>query len=209
MAKCGAKTRNGTPCKKDAMPNGRCYYHGGATPRGIAHPNFKHGKYSKALPDRLVQNYQDAINDPELLSLDAEISLVDARLVDLLSRVDSGESGSLWKTAQAVFFEFRRANASGDQEKMTVALTELNRILNLGVEDYRAWDEIGVAIEQRRRLVDSERKRRSEMEVLISSERQMLLIAGILGVIRDNVSDRKTLTNISSGIRDLIPAGAE
>ncbi|MFC3768375.1 HGGxSTG domain-containing protein [Paenibacillus sp. GCM10012303] len=26
---CGAKTRNGTPCKRAAMPNGRCNLHGG------------------------------------------------------------------------------------------------------------------------------------------------------------------------------------
>jgi hypothetical protein len=28
-ARCGARTRAGTPCKAPAMPNGRCYRHGG------------------------------------------------------------------------------------------------------------------------------------------------------------------------------------
>lgn len=47
---CGAKTRSGSPCKKFAMPNGRCMLHGGKTP--TKHPNYnghmnalKHGKY--------------------------------------------------------------------------------------------------------------------------------------------------------------------
>lgn len=32
--KCGAKRRNGEPCQQTAMPSGRCYLHGGRTPRG-------------------------------------------------------------------------------------------------------------------------------------------------------------------------------
>lgn len=33
--KCGAKAKStGEPCKQIAMPNGRCIYHGGATPSG-------------------------------------------------------------------------------------------------------------------------------------------------------------------------------
>lgn len=31
MAKCGAKTRQGGKCKRNAMPNGRCKLHGGAS----------------------------------------------------------------------------------------------------------------------------------------------------------------------------------
>ena len=27
--RCGARTRNGTPCRSPAMPNGRCRMHGG------------------------------------------------------------------------------------------------------------------------------------------------------------------------------------
>lgn len=205
MAKCGAKRKRGPgKCSNNAMPNGRCYWHGGATPSGVASANYKHGRYAKRIPDRLVQDYQKSINDPDLLALNAEISLVDSRLSDLLSRVDTGESGDLWNQVQGSFMEFRSANATGDQEKMAIALTDLNRIINLGVDDYRAWDEIGKALEQRRRLVESERKRRTEMESMITAERQMLLIAGILGVIRENVTDRKTLSKLSVGIGALI-----
>ncbi|WP_454888686.1 HGGxSTG domain-containing protein [Sphingobium indicum] len=31
---CGAKRRNGEPCRKLPMRNGRCHLHGGKTPRG-------------------------------------------------------------------------------------------------------------------------------------------------------------------------------
>jgi hypothetical protein len=55
-ARCGAKTRKGTPCRSAAMPNGRCRMHGGCstgakTPEGIERiraARTKHGRYSAA-----------------------------------------------------------------------------------------------------------------------------------------------------------------
>ena len=54
--RCGAKTRQGKPCKASAMPNGRCRMHGGKstgprTPEGFEKSrkaNWKHGLYSAA-----------------------------------------------------------------------------------------------------------------------------------------------------------------
>jgi hypothetical protein len=45
---CGARTRNGSPCRSAAMPNGRCRMHGGMSP-GAPKGNtnaFKHGHYT-------------------------------------------------------------------------------------------------------------------------------------------------------------------
>ena len=44
---CGAKTRRGTPCLRAPMLNGRCSNHGGKSLKWVAHPNYKHGRYSK------------------------------------------------------------------------------------------------------------------------------------------------------------------
>lgn len=53
-ARCGARTRQGTPCKNGRMPNGRCRMHGGrstgateAGRRRISEANWKHGAYSR------------------------------------------------------------------------------------------------------------------------------------------------------------------
>jgi hypothetical protein len=47
-ARCGAKTRRGTPCQCPAMPNGRCRIHGGKSP-GAPKGNrnaLKHGRHT-------------------------------------------------------------------------------------------------------------------------------------------------------------------
>jgi hypothetical protein len=44
--RCGAQTRRGRSCLCPAMPNGRCYLHGGASPgapRGEGHGMWRHG----------------------------------------------------------------------------------------------------------------------------------------------------------------------
>ena len=51
VPRCGARTRNGTPCHNAAMANGRCRLHGGKstgprTPEGLERSrraNWKHG----------------------------------------------------------------------------------------------------------------------------------------------------------------------
>ena len=48
--RCGAKTRQGTPCKCPAMQSRkRCRLHGGASPgapSGAANGNYRHGRYT-------------------------------------------------------------------------------------------------------------------------------------------------------------------
>ena len=46
--RCGARTRNGTPCRSPAMANGRCRMHGGSSPGApIGNANaWKHGHYT-------------------------------------------------------------------------------------------------------------------------------------------------------------------
>jgi len=63
VPQCGAKTRSGEACKKLAMKNGRCKFHGGKStgPKTIkgklkaALSNYKHGFYSKAAKEERRQ----------------------------------------------------------------------------------------------------------------------------------------------------------
>lgn len=89
---CGATTRRATTCKNPAMANGRCRMHGGASLKGTDLPQFKSGRYSKSLPDRLVGRFQEALSDEERHDLRDEIALAEAKIFDLLSGMARGES---------------------------------------------------------------------------------------------------------------------
>jgi hypothetical protein len=82
------KKRTGEQCRRRAVAGMRvCTVHGGLTPRGAASVHFKTGRYSRYLPARLLDKYEDAGTDPRLLELREDIALLDARIAQLLERV--------------------------------------------------------------------------------------------------------------------------
>lgn len=194
-------------CRRRAVEGRKvCQVHGGATPRGIASPHYKDGRYSKYLPARLAARYQEARTDGELLALREDIALTDARLGDLLARVDTGESGALWRQLMAAREELLVRRKASDTLGQMAALNLIMELIAQGHADYRAWGEVAVVLDQRRRLVESERKRLVEMQQMISSERMMVLLGAVVGVIQEHVTDRSVLSGITTGIQKLITA---
>jgi hypothetical protein len=206
--KCGALTRSRRYCLKDPMPNGRCYKHGGKTPKGLASPHYKHGRYTTHLPSRLAERYAEAQDDPTLLSYRDDVALVDARITDLLGRVDSGESGATWLAIQKLWRDFRRYRASGDVRNMTQVLEQLDEPLGRGVADHAAWAEVGTLLDRRARLVEAERRRLEQMQQVLTVEEAMGLLGTVVDVIRRNVTDRATLDRIGAELGGLVTVDA-
>lgn len=201
---CGAKTRNGTPCKQPAMPNGRCRLHGGKSLAGTASPQFKTGRYSKYMPQRLLERYEQSVDDPELLNMRHELSLLDARLTDLLQRVDTNEARALWEEIRKSHDEAKRMLINEDYAGLLIALDKLDRAAGSGLADYDAWNEIEKLIDQRRKLVEAEQKRLVAMQQMVSSEQVMVLIAALIDTVKRHVPDRHVLNAISTDINKII-----
>ena len=209
-ATCEAKTRAGTPCRRAPMPNGRCSKHGGKSLAGIASPRFTTGRWSAVLPTRLVARYQAAQADPELLALREEVCLLDARLADVLARVDTGESGHLWRALQTHSDALEVARHRKDTPSIADALTALQATIQRGATDAAAWDAVLSLVEQRRKLVERERRRLVDLQQTITVERALVLVGAIAGIIKAHVKDRATLAAISADLARLVqqPVGA-
>jgi hypothetical protein len=231
MAKCGARTRScrncghrytkgeyglwecpecGEPrgCQQPVQREGeRCRFHGGASPKGIASPNFKTGRHSRYLPAKLLSRYKEALSDPDLLELRSEIALVDARIKHLLDSVEAGESGALWRKASKAYEELQEAQAKRDPAAAAAAYKALGDVIRQGVGEWATWDEVGKQIDRRRQLVESERRRLEAMQQMITAERAMILLSAVTDIIRKNVTDKDTLRSISDDIRALLDRG--
>lgn len=114
--RCGSKLRNSPRfCKYPPLPGKtRCRLHGGHALAGPAHPNFIHGRYSTDLPTGLAARTRAGLEDPELLSLRAELALVDARNGELLASIRDGEAGQEAPAAAARLREMEAAQRAGD-----------------------------------------------------------------------------------------------
>lgn len=209
MAQCTATSRGtGEQCKNPPVPGKtKCRFHGGKSLSGVAHPNFKTGKHSKDIPARLIARYEESLRDTELLNLQGELSLIDARIADVLSRVDTAEAGALWKQARQHMKTFEAAQKSKDTGAMADSLVGIREIIARGVSDYASWDEVLKLISLRQKLVDSEHKRLVAMQGMITTNQAMTLIAALVSIVRQEVTDRAALQRISTGISQLLTAG--
>lgn len=201
---CGAKRRDGGICRSPAMPNGRCRIHGGKSLAGPAAANFKTGRYSKYLPAHLKDRYEAATSDPDLLVLRDEIGLIDARVAELMGRISTGENAVTWMILKDKFGELKKHVKSGDVVKTIEALNAVEAVVNTAVGDYLIWGEIQNGLEQRRKLVESERKRLVEIQAFIDARSAMTLVASIIDVIRRNVKDRRELSQITQELSILM-----
>lgn len=198
MSICTAHSkRTGLPCTRPAMHGStKCYHHGGASLKGIAAPNYQGKGFSRHLPALMKDLYDESYHDPELLSTRKDAALLDARIAVLLSRVDTGEAGKAWKDARGSFADLQEAFANRDAGKISRALTDLDSVLGRGLSDYTAWNELQSCLDQRRRLVESERKRLIEAQQVVTVEESMLLVSALLESVRRVVTDRKQLSAV-------------
>lgn len=95
MAICGAKRRNGQPCQKHAMANGRCRLHGGVSKDAGAPKNNKNSVkagsiYSKFLTDD-ENSFVDAV---EIGDLTHEIKLAKLQVLRIQKEMQANKDGA-------------------------------------------------------------------------------------------------------------------
>jgi hypothetical protein len=199
--KCGALTRQGTACLQPAMRNGRCRMHGGKTPRGAELPQFSHGRYSKAIPDRLSVRYEEALSDAERHDLRHEIALSEAEIDDLLAGMGRGESDSLLLLLQDRERQMRAAKTRGDSERAGRRLREILTLIRCGGDESLAWKDVDGWIARKTRTVEADARIAATKQQMISVEEMMALIALILSAIRRHVPDQSVRNALAQEIR--------
>ncbi len=201
---CGAKKRDGTPCRKPPMANGRCRLHGGLTPTGFGLPQTTHGRYSKHLPKHLVQDYEEALSDERLLDLSENIALTDTRLSNLLRNLNDAESLQSWSELGSVLGPLQKSILDGDTEKAEGYVKQLFVAWQAIYEDAEIWKEIFEVTELRRKLVESEKKRLVDMDLMIAADKAYLLISFIQDIILRHVTDASVRTAIAYELRTVL-----
>lgn len=208
MPQCNAKAKStGKQCTRPAV-NGstKCRYHGGATPRGIASPHYKGKGRSKYMPANLLQHYEEASSNPEVMSLYADIHLIDALLLSNFKYLDTDESGKAWKAIRDSIVDMNAAFANDNYGKCVVILSEMKDIVDKRVLHFATEAEIRDKLEQRRKLVETIHKIDFQKERAITAEQAMLLMTAILDSVRRNVSDTTALTAIQNEFIRLVGA---
>jgi len=197
---CSAKSkRTGERCKAHAVTGSQvCYHHGGRTPKGIASPHTKTGRYSKYLIPELASRFAELFEDSELLNLQSEIALLDVLVAENLSALQTGESGAFWDAALQQVIDARKSYKGENYAGLEKALDELEALCDHRRLHFAAEKEIREKMELRNKLTTSRRKHLIEAEQVITTEQAMLLVSGLLESVRQNVKDPDALTAIQT-----------
>lgn len=198
---CQATKSDGTPCKNPPIIGSKfCRYHQGTVPKGFLSPSYKHGRYSKYLPSGLQAIFEEGGRDPELLSLEEDIRLMEARVLELLERVQSKTPSSQnWEKAQEIVGALKTLlqGIPGVPAEAHDLLRQLTQTLRSPSSDRDAWREIQGAVEQKRKLVEQETRRLMALKQYIPLEDVYRMVAALAAAVRSYVHDPSVLTRIS------------
>lgn len=175
-----------------------CRLDGGKSLKGIASPSFEHGRYSRYMPKELAPVFKAVIEDPELLSLNVDIATFEARIDQLFQSITGGNPGKLWAKAMEEWTGLWEATAREDAKDIMKHRNQLDSLLREGVGDIETWDLILAATEQKRKLSDTETKRREKMREYVRAEEAAYYYRALALAVKANVDD----TNVLSAIAD-------
>lgn len=209
MMQCKAKSvRSKQRCRRAAM-KGRevCYNHGGKSLRGAASPLYKtgeHSRWDKLLPARLADKFEQCVADPKLMSLYREIGLVRAREIELLGRLDAGESGALWAALGREWAAFQKAWMAGDRKGMEDTLPAIGNMIERGAGEAGKWAELMNVQDHMRKLTESEAKIRLSAAKVVTLAELYNIMAAFRSVVIREVHDKGQAQAVIDGVRAVI-----
>jgi len=175
-------------CKSIVSNEGdACKFHGGMSLRGIEHPRFIHGRYSRYIPSNLAESYKKFRTDENRVSVEEELDLARMLLADQIAGIGDGASGKNWVKARELFEKALRYNRQNRSEDFVRTLTELGEVLEKGSNEVgRAKDALDI-MEQVRRLVNTERQIKVDEAEYITRAYALFMFGKILDAIERNV----------------------
>jgi len=177
--KCNAHRADGSYCKGWPMRNGigKCHRHGGKSVSGPVHKMFKHGRLSKHLPDRLIPKFMDAIQDGDILSLMQEVALIDTRTAELLAGLSEEDGTLVWRRMKAAKNAYQKYLASRHEGRAQEQMERIFAMIDEGASEHERWKALLELTEQRRKTVESERKRLIETQQMMTSKEAMTMLS--------------------------------
>ncbi len=203
---CKARRKaDGQPCRRPKVKGRtRCYLHGGRQPVGVDSVNYRGKGYSKYVPDAFIEQFKETLNDPEFAGSRDDIAILTVRVKELIKRLGTGESGSLWNALKSAFTELEAGIESSDSEVMNAALITLRRLINAGVASEQSWNELGEAIDRKTNIAAKEWKRQVDLKRVMTEEQAMALFVELVEIVKREVRDQKTMVRIADRVAELI-----
>jgi hypothetical protein len=204
---CGAKSKGtGKPCPRPGTgAGGRCRYHGGASPTGIASPHFKHGRYAKHLGPKWEEAYVNSLNDSEgLLDLTETLAVLDVNVQRAAERTKQKDTPLFRENACELYDKARAAESSEESARL---LTELGKLLHRGASEDGAFRTLANAATQLSKRAEAAWKVRLSAATAINAADLTGVLAKLVSVLREEIHDRGVREQVLRRVTSEVMAG--
>lgn len=205
---CASLKRNGDRCKNVAV-TGRdyCMHHGGRALTGVDNPAFKTGlwskqrrRFSKVAPT-LLTRIDELREDPDLFSLRDDAAYLTA-LMDI--RAEAASNGISLEHYESIKNQMSVCRASYGTDEFMPAFKDLGKMINEGIDLYRASQDVVQLIDKRSELVEAEARMMHTKAYTLEVDQAYSLAMQILGVVKQCVRNVDELNAIKAGFSKLL-----
>ena len=187
-----------------------CRSHGGLSLTGPESPSWKHGKFSKGLPARFYEDFQQSLLDPEQINLFRELALVDTAAAEVIKGFSHGEAGSVWRSLRSRWPDLvdqvekvkKRAKALDN------AVANIGELIATGASDAQVWRDLWPLVEQRRKLASEQIKIDVAQGRSMPAAQVVHLIESVLAAARAYIPDPRQRAAFGRMIRAETRGGA-
>jgi hypothetical protein len=177
--------------------------HGGKSPRGLASPLTKTGRYSRDLPTRVAARYEAALADPELLSVRDDIALLQGSIQQVMADLQEAEArpdfDAILETVERISDGWR----SWDWTRMSSELEALKDAISGQKQARAAMREIRELIREKATLVQQENRLLADREQMVTVEQYLMGMRALGSAVRRLVDDPEKLRLIEAEFRRL------
>lgn len=163
-----------------------CGQHGGPNPKnnfyGIG-SGIKTGGSSMFQLTRLAAKYNEQLANGRFLSNRHSLDVIRTRITQLLERIDQNQAPDRLKNLHKLWGKYRDAERAGNSVDAVVIGRQLEEEFERAYHDYAAWEQMFMALDLDRKMVESEVKIVKEINAILTAEEAYELTAKIFAAV--------------------------
>lgn len=208
--RCNFRRKNFTRCKaRPEQGETRCRKH--RRPSGEANGRWRGGT-SRAfarqfLPERLLDRFDQVVNDPEISSVRELLAIASVRWSELLEKLETLESRKAWERFGECLDELElKVSELKDKDAQLIRpfLDEMRRHYKSALQEHLVWDQILETMEQHRKLADTEQKREANLQANLTARQSIALFNHLFRVLVEEIPDLEQRRRIGLRINELL-----
>lgn len=132
---------------------------------------------------RLASKYNEQLSNGRFLSNRHSLDVIRTRITQLLERIDQNQAPDRLKNLYRLWEKYRKEERAGNSVDAVVTGRELEDEFEKAYHDYTAWEQMFMALDLDRKMVESEVKIAKEINAILTAEEAYELTAKIFAAV--------------------------